>query len=144
MKEKPTETPPRHQPTSSTTSPSGRPDTPRWAFYPGREWVRDHAQIVPTPVPAPLPQQLAVRANDPPSFKTIFDGTAGKLAFFLSQAWSYINHYGDEFHENREIVSILEDNLENKVSDWFTQLHDELDNVDDFLHELQVRFKDSS
>ncbi|ETE58728.1 Retrotransposon-like protein 1, partial [Ophiophagus hannah] len=46
------------------------------------------------------------------------------------------------------LVQFLGDNLEEEASEWFTQLNDEgapeLNNVDDFLRELQSHFEDSS
>ncbi|KAG8147265.1 hypothetical protein E2320_022478 [Naja naja] len=42
---------------------------------------------------------------------------ASKLSFFLNRAWSYIDQHEDEFHDDREIVSILGDNLEEEASE---------------------------
>ncbi|ETE56921.1 hypothetical protein L345_17367, partial [Ophiophagus hannah] len=78
----------------------------------------------------------------------MFDGTASNLAFFLNRAWAYIDTHGDEFHDDAQLVQFLGDNLEEEASEWFTQLDDEgapeLNNVDDFLRELQSHFEDSS
>ncbi|KAG8147113.1 hypothetical protein E2320_022560, partial [Naja naja] len=54
---------------------------PGWAFYPGRGWVREQAEMMPAqaaapPPPTPLPPQPAPCANAPTPFKTMFDGTA--------------------------------------------------------------------
>ncbi|ETE64778.1 hypothetical protein L345_09452, partial [Ophiophagus hannah] len=84
----------------------------------------------------------------PQPFKTTFDGTASKLAFFLNRAWSYINRHGNEFHDDAQLVQFFGDNLVEEASEWFTQLNNEgapeLNNVDDFLRELRSHFEDSS
>ncbi|KAG8139486.1 hypothetical protein E2320_002250 [Naja naja] len=78
----------------------------------------------------------------------MFDGTTSKLAFFLNRAWSYIDRHGDEFHNDAQLIQFLGNNLEEEASEWFIQLNDEgtpeLNNVDDFLRELQAHFEDSS
>lgn len=103
------------------------------------------------PVPAQaLPPLLlpAPRTNAPTPFKTMFDGTAGKLTFFLNQAWSYVDWHGDEFQDDTQLVQVLGGDLEEEASEWFTQLHNEgtpeLNNVDNFLRELWAYFEDSS
>ncbi|KAG8140785.1 hypothetical protein E2320_003458 [Naja naja] len=99
------------------------------------------AALPPMPQPAPC-------KNSPTPFKTMFDGTASKLAFFLNRAWSYINTHRDEFHDDAQLVRFLGDNLEEEASEWFIQLNDEgapeLNNVDDFLRELQSHFGELS
>ncbi|ETE59745.1 hypothetical protein L345_14525, partial [Ophiophagus hannah] len=54
----------------------------------------------------------------------------------------------DEFHDDAQLVQFLSDNLEEEASEWFTQLNDEgapkLNNVNNFLRELQAHFEDSS
>ncbi|ETE56632.1 hypothetical protein L345_17657, partial [Ophiophagus hannah] len=98
--------------------------------------------------PPPPPPQPGPHANAPTPFKTMFDGTASKLAFFMNRAWSYIERHGNEFHDEAELVQFLGDNLEEEASEWFTQVNDEeapeLNNVDDFLRELHSHFEDSS
>ncbi|KAG8137778.1 hypothetical protein E2320_003729 [Naja naja] len=55
------------------------------------------------------------------------------------------NRHGDEFHDDREIVSILSDNLEEEASDWCTQVHDEgapeLDNSSSQAQEAEAEIK---
>ncbi|KAG8147159.1 hypothetical protein E2320_022871, partial [Naja naja] len=105
----------------------------------GRE--RDQSQMMPAQAAAPPPPPQPVpRANAPTPFKTMFEGTASNLAFFLNRAWSYIDRHGVEFHYDAQLVQFLGDNLEEAASEWFTQLNyegaPELNNVDDFLREL--------
>ncbi|ETE57380.1 hypothetical protein L345_16905, partial [Ophiophagus hannah] len=56
--------------------------------------------------------------------------------------------HGDEFHDDAQLDQFLGDNLEEEASEWFTQLNDEsapeLNNMNDFLRELQSHFEDSS
>ncbi|ETE58859.1 Gem-associated protein 5, partial [Ophiophagus hannah] len=79
---------------------------------PSREWVQEQAQMRPAQAAAPHPPPQPVpHANAPTPFKTMFDGTASKLAFFLNRAWSYIERHGNEFHNEAELVQFLGDNL---------------------------------
>ncbi|KAG8147855.1 hypothetical protein E2320_000083, partial [Naja naja] len=61
-----------------------------WTFYPGRGWIMEPTQrrpaqsAAPPPSPPPPPQP-APQANAPTPFKTMFDGTASKLAFFMNR-----------------------------------------------------------
>ncbi|ETE63213.1 Retrotransposon-derived protein PEG10, partial [Ophiophagus hannah] len=89
-------------------------------------WIREKAQRRPAQAAAPPPPpQPAPRVNTPTPFKTTFDGTASKLAFFMNRAWSYIERHGNEFHDEAELVQFLGDNLEEEASEWFTQLNAE-------------------
>uniref|UniRef100_A0A8C6XNU2 DUF4939 domain-containing protein n=1 Tax=Naja naja TaxID=35670 RepID=A0A8C6XNU2_NAJNA len=81
---------------------------------------RIHRGMTLPPMPQPAPCK-----NSPTPFKTMFDGTASKLAFFLNRAWSYINTHRDEFHDDAQLVRFLGDNLEEEASEWFIQLNDE-------------------
>lgn len=136
-KEKPSKNPSSNQSSPPLHLPLVDQIPPGWVFYMGRGWVQNQAQLMPAraPTPPPLPQ-LGLHANAPMPFKTMFDGTTGKLTFFLNRAWSYINQHGDEFHD-MQLDQAMGDNLENEASEWFTQLHEEgapeLNNMDDFL-----------
>lgn len=98
--------------------------------------------LAPVPLPPPPPAQPATL----PHFRAAFDGSPDKLAFYLNCVWPHIDHYGDNYPNNQEIITIFTENLEGEAAEWVTQLlaeaTPELGNIDKFLQELRKRFED--
>ncbi|KAK9395765.1 hypothetical protein NXF25_019126, partial [Crotalus adamanteus] len=57
--------------------------------------------------------------------RATFNGSPEKLAFFLNQVWSHLNHHGNNYPDEATRVDVNMANLEAEVADWVTILHDE-------------------
>lgn len=77
----------------------------------------------------------------------MFDGTPGKLSYFLKRIWSHLDRYGDQYQSDRDMVSAIADNMEGEAVDWITQLHNqgasELRDADKFVEALRTQFEES-
>lgn len=104
---------------------------PIWAFYPGQEWVQ--YQWTPAPVTSQTlaPQlvpvlQLVPSADPPPQFRATFDGTLGKLAYFLNCVWSHIDSYGDQYETDQDMILAIVDGMnKGEEAEWIAELHNE-------------------
>lgn len=74
------------------------------------------------------------------------DGSSDKLAFYLNWVWAHINHYGEGYTNNQEMITAITENLEGEAAEWVTQLYvegvPELENIYEFLQGLRKRFED--
>lgn len=70
------------------------------------------------------------------------------MAYHLNQVWVHIDHYGDAYANNQEIIQAITENLDGEAVERVTQLHNEdtpeLGNIDDFLQKLRSRFEDEA
>lgn len=68
--------------------------------------------------------------------------------FFLNQVWAHLDCHALIYPNDPAIVHVVTSNLEGEASQWVIQLHNEdapeLGNIDAFLQELRIRFKDDS
>ncbi|XP_034275328.1 uncharacterized protein LOC117666666 [Pantherophis guttatus] len=142
---------------------------PGWAYYPGHGWIQ--CQWMPASMPpqmqflqqevhpqpqAAIPQQVLVNpqqvqdqqpalATAPPTFCATFDGTPGKLAYFLNQVWAYSDQFGNQYPSDCELISAIAEGMnEGEAAEWIAELHNErapeLEDMDDFIQLMRVRF----
>lgn len=71
-----------------------------------------------------------------------FDGTPGRLAYFLSQVWTHIDQYGHQYTSDRELISVIVDSMnEGEATEWIAELHDEtpeLEDADEFVQLMRT------
>lgn len=96
-------------------------------------------------MPAPTPQP-APALPLPTCFRATFDGSLGKLAYFLNWIWSHLNRYRGQYQPDQEMISVITDNMEGEAAEWVAQLHDEgapeLEDNNEFLQLLRTWFED--
>lgn len=117
-------------------------------------WVQ--CQWMPAPAPAPLssPEPQSAPLAAPPAapplrFRVTFDRIPVKLAYFFNRVWPYINHYGEQYQTDHDIISAIVDGMnEGDAAEWITQLHNEctpeFKDADEFVQLLWVRFEDTA
>lgn len=87
-----------HQPVIKL--PPAKQIPPGWAFYPSQGRMQYQWILAPVSQLALAPQPAQPDAP-PPWFRVTFNGTPGKLAYSLTQIWSHIDHYGDQYQTDQ-------------------------------------------